>query len=315
MPTTATLNDVPYVGVRPIGSYYGFGEPAIAKDSFTFRSRWTTLAFEHDSRRATYNGVLLWLTYPSRHYHGQWMVARRDLEKTFDPLLRPSRALGAEDYRIVVLDPGHGGNDTGAVGRRRVEEKRVVLDVAKRVVKHLEGSGLTVKLTRDADEDVPLPARCKRANAWQADLFVSIHLNSSADRRATGVETYVVTPAGCPSTHISAQKSTYWTPCTGNRHDAANTILGYYLQKNLAKQTQQEDRGLRHARFYVLKEVDCPAALVECGFVSNRREEEKILKRAYRDSIARALADGIREYEKTVKRARLKALLQKKKPQ
>jgi len=208
---------------------------------------------------------------------------------------------------VVVLDPGHGGKDRGARGRRGVEEKRVVLDVAKRTRVHLANAGLKVYLTRDGDRSLTLDERCRKAARWGGDLFVSIHLNSSTTAGATGVETYALTAPGYSPTNGKPNKRSTKTHHPGHRFAEGNTILSYHLHKNLLDRTGSSDRGLRRAGFYVLKNAPCPATLIEMGFVSNKAEEERILKADYRENLAQAVTRGILDYVDAVKRARLAA--------
>ena len=109
--------------------------------------------------------------------------------------------------------------------------------------------------------------------------------------------------AGCPITSIATVTARDRVVYPGNRHDGANMVLGHMLQKSLLKYTRAEDRGVRRSRFYVIKCAPCPAALVECGFISNRKERENLMDPKYRDRIAKALAEGIIAYLNTVKRA------------
>jgi N-acetylmuramoyl-L-alanine amidase len=269
----------------------------------TLKSDWTHFQFEVNSRRATINGMTLWLHGPLRKIRRHWSLSEVDVQASIDPLLRPQIYLNDLGSRVVVLDPGHGGKDRGARGHRAVEEKRVVLDVAKRARAHLANAGLKVYLTRDVDRQIPLRERTQKAAAWNADIFVSIHCNASATAGAEGIETYVVTSSGHPSTNARNQSRPEAVSHRGNKYETANTILGYYLQRSLLRHMEAKDRGLRRARFLVLREAPCPAALVELGFLSNRREEELFLAADYREKAARALANGIIDYVSAVKRA------------
>jgi N-acetylmuramoyl-L-alanine amidase len=207
----------------------------------------------------------------------------------------------------VLLDPGHGGDDAGAPGPGRVTEKKLNLDIAKRVRDRLADTGLRVLMTRDRDRTADLADRQRRAAQWNADLFVSIHLNSSADRNVHGTETYVVPAAGFPSTaQADAARKSEAAGVPGNQFNAANLVLAYYLQKGLLTCTQSEDRGIKRARFYVIRNAPCPAALVECGFLSHREEGARLLNDAYRDRVAEGIARGIMTY---VSRAREAAVL------
>ena len=147
-----------------------------------------------------------------------------------------------------------------------------------------------------------LPERCQYAARVQADVFVSIHLNSAADPDSSGIETHILPPACHPITASATVGSRDRTAYPGNSHDGANMALGYFLQKSLLKRTGAEDRGVRRSRFCVVKSAPCPAALVECGFVSNREEARKLLTAEYQDRIAQALAEGVLAYLDAVRR-------------
>lgn len=250
------------------------------------------MMFETNSRKLYFNGILLWLNGNVSMHGGQWSLSRVDVANVIDPLLRSGNALAGAGTSRVMLDPGHGGNDIGAVGGRGLYEKRVVLDIAKRVRSNLRGSGITVRMTRETDMNLSLAARSEMARKWNADLFVSIHCNAARDPRAEGIETYVLPAAGFSSTAGNMNKRFF----PGNTHDRASMLLAYYVHRELLKQTDGADRGIRRARFDVLKEAPCPAILVECGFLSNAAEERKLLTRKYRESVAEGIAEGIREY-------------------
>ena len=282
--------------LKDMGARYGFPSPSRAGDKITLKSRYTTMVFQTNSRRLLFNGILLWLNRPLVKEGDHWTLTRADVTKVIDPLLRPNQALAGVRFSTVVLDPGHGGKDTGAVGRRNVYEKKAVLDIAKRVRTKLRASGLTVQLTRERDSTLSLSARTIKAREWGADVFVSIHLNSAHNTTATGIETYALPPAGQPSTAGNNDSKFY----PGNKYDQANTLLAYYVQKELLAQSKGADRGIRRARFDVLQSAPCPAILVECGFVSNKIEERKILQRTYRDRIAAGIARGILAYTSQV---------------
>ncbi len=263
------------------------------------QSQYSTMIFETNSRKLLFNGILVWMNGSLLLDRGVWTIEAEDVAKVIDPLLRAEKALGRVGFSTVVLDPGHGGDDTGAIGRRRVYEKKVVLDIAQRVREKLRGSGVNVRLTRDSDTGMSLAARPAKAKEWKADLFVSIHVNAAHDSRANGIETYIMPCAGYSSTSGNVNKNSF----SGNRHDCANLLLAYYVQKEILASTGLADRGIRRARFDVLRDAPCPAILVECGFVSNKTEEELMLTRAYRDSVAAGIAAGILQYINTAKAA------------
>jgi N-acetylmuramoyl-L-alanine amidase len=272
-------------------------------------SQW--LEFVAERREATINGTQVWLHYPVLAYRGRPAIAEADVRKTLAPLLTPQRFLARRSAAVVVLDPGHGGEDAGAIGRRNVQEKRVVLDIANRVRVHLANAGMKVYLTRETDRFIPLAERSAKAARWGAHIFVSIHLNASATRMASGVETYVLAAPGCPPTAAAGSGGNY-PAFGGNVFDEASVMLGYHLQRALLQKTGGEDRGLRRSRFMVLRNAPCPAALVECGFVSNPREEELMLSAAHREKIALGITQGILNYAKEVQAARAALAFEKR---
>jgi N-acetylmuramoyl-L-alanine amidase len=251
----------------------------------------------------TYNGMQLWLHMPLRKIRYRWSMTKKDMACVIDPLLRPNLHLRGRGRRVVVLDPGHGGRDRGARGWRAVEEKRVVLDVARRARVHLANEGLKVYLTRDGDRSLSLEERCRKAARWGADIFVSIHMNSSKTAGATGIETYVLAAPEYQSTNAARPERGHPMVYPGHTYEEANAILGYFVQRGLLDKLKGSDRGLRRAKFIVLKNAPCPAALAECGFVSNKREAEKMLSRHYRESIALGIVKGVLDYVEAVKRA------------
>jgi N-acetylmuramoyl-L-alanine amidase len=265
------------------------------------------LTLENNSRRLVYNGMSVQLNAAPLRYRGSWIISEADAENVITPLAMPDSALSELDTDVVLLDPGHGGDAPGASGPGQVPEKKLVLDIAKRARLKLREAGITVYLTRDRDRSVELGDRCRRASQLGADVFVSIHLNSSGDRSASGFETYVVPSPGYPS---SAQADTKirksdFTMYPANRYDAANTLLACYLQRGLLSCTGGEDRGVKRARFEVITYTPCPSALVECGFLSSRQEGSRLLAESFRDRIAEGISRGIMTYLSRVREARM----------
>jgi N-acetylmuramoyl-L-alanine amidase len=193
---------------------------------------------------------------------------------------------------VVVIDPGHGGTDTGAMGQK-LSEKTVVLDIARRVRERLRRLNIDVRLTRDTDTALTLSERTAAAQQQGATLFLSIHMNSARNASASGLETYVVTAPGFVST---AGENGASGAEPGNRFDADSIVLAYETHRAVLEQTGAADRGVKHARFDVLSQAPCPAALIECGFLSNAYEENMISMKAYRGVLAEGIADGIMAY-------------------
>lgn len=296
-----------YVTIKDVATVYGFSVYAPPGRRVYLQSKTRSLEFEIESRQAKFNGTRVWLHSPATKVRGKWAVTETDARKVLAPLLEPSSYLASREYTVVVLDPGHGGDDRGAKGRRNVEEKRVVLDVARRARLHLANAGLKVFLTRETDRFIELGERSAKAGRWGGDVFVSIHLNSAQSSAPSGLETFVLATAGYPTTAGTVATRSDRQTYSGNKFDAANTILGYHLQRALVAKAGGEDRGVRRARFMVLRNAPCPAALMECGFVSNAKEESLMLQANHREGIALAIAKGVLDYVDAVKKARVVA--------
>lgn len=233
-------------------------------------------------------------------------------------LLFSSRAASAaapEPAFVAVVDPGHGGEKEGAVGPSGLREKDLTLQIARRLAVRLAALGGRAVLTRDADRSVPLAARAALANARQADLFVSIHLNAMpgpARGRARGVETYFLSAdaSDASATAVAARENADRLagelepdprdPVSGILQDLADkdalsesSRLAYAVHERLVRGLGAEDRGVKQAPFYVLAGARMPAVLLEVGFVSNAAEARRLATPAYQDQVARAIADGV----------------------
>lgn len=286
-----------YVGSKSLRSFYGFPNMETGRDRVRFRSQWTSVDLEADHRKAEVNGIVVWLGFAPATHRGDIWISQDDVASTIDPLLRPRHPEIVRRYPTVMLDPGHGGKDVGAQSKKGGREKDLVLDLAKRLERILEKRGVRVVWTRSSDRTVSLDARVALAKKARPDLFVSLHCNAARATDALGIETYCLTPKGLPSTASSRPDSRAFG---GNRHDRANVILAYQVQRSLVRATSGKDRGVRRARFQVLKEATCPAVLVEVGFLSNPSEAQRIASSSHRDLIAQAVDTGIRSFEATL---------------
>ena len=174
----------------------------------------------------------------------------------------------------VVIDPGHGGSDPGAIGISGLRESKVVLDVSKQVKKLLSEKGVKVIMTRNKEVELDLPPRVSIANRTDADIFVSIHANASRGKRRdiNGLETF------------------YYTGWKGR-------LLAKKIQKQMLKVSPgSPDRGVRQGRYYVIKNTRMPAVLVEIGFLTGRLDARRLGKSINRKRIAYAITRGILEY-------------------
>ena len=160
-------------------------------------------------------------------------------------------------------------------------------------------------MTRDGDNFVELKQRAAFANRVKADLFVSIHFNSVTTSTAEGIETFVMTPQGQPSTRNSKRHRSDSVSYKGNANDPWNLIAGYTIQKELISTFKdQSDRGVKRARFAVLREVEVPAVLLELGFVSHRRTATQLKSSAHIEALSECIKSGIFEYQKRLNQIR-----------
>lgn len=255
------------------------------------------IALQIDSSRITVDGVSVWLSHPVVRAASQILVANRDAQGVLDPLAHPPRS--PKRIRTICLDAGHGGKEPGQRSGQRLE-KNFTLALAEEVRKQLVAAGFKVVMTRPDDSFVELTERPEIARRAGADLFVSLHYNAAADARsdAGGVEVYALTPEGARSTNISNDLGSL-AAAAGNESDPENLFLAYCLQRSLTQQLPgTNDRGVRRARFLVLRLARMPAVLVEAGFMSNAGDSRWIYSSVGRNKAAAAIVDGIRKYQK-----------------
>lgn len=216
--------------------------------------------------------------------------------------------------RTIVLDPGHGGKEVGAIGPNGLVEKETTLAICRRIQSILSAEGLRVILTRDSDELIPHDQRTAIANQFHADLFLSVHLNASHSPAARGAETYFLSlEASDELARAAAERENATTvPAPSGGSSDLNLILWdlaqqQYLRESsrFAELVQQEmnttsgitNRGVKQAPFRVLIGATMPAALVEIGFISNPDEEARLGSAAHQNEVAQAIARAVRRYK------------------
>lgn len=246
-------------------------------------------------RNVTVDGVSVWFHVPPHDLASNDLchMPRVDFESMLKPILLSTQAPMA--HLCIVLDPGHGGDDTGARSPESATlEKHVALDIAQRTAAHLQAAGQEVHLTRTNDVYITLGDRTHIAANLHAQVFVSIHANFTPfNSFASGVETYAMTAPGYPGTAENSQNTS--ESFSGNGFDALNAVLGYAIQRRCLPFASM-DRGLKRARYHVLREASCPAVLVECGFLSNTNDTAHLSSEAFREQLAGAIANGILDY-------------------
>lgn len=280
------VGDTDYVPLEDLRSFYKFIPVEGASATRSVGNGDITLTFGPDSRDLLVNGIRCRLSHPTRSgAQGDLLLSKVDLVKLIDPVLRPTYIPDRQVIRTVVLDAGHGGHDVGTVSPY-VREADATLLVAAALGRELSKHGFEVVFTHEDNRYLSDQQRVDAANAAKDALFISLHLNSGrSDTR--GVETYTMEPAA-PEDKL----------LPGNKHDAANAALAMALQASLVRRCGAVDGGLRRARYSILSSLECPAALVELGYATNKEEGSLLDTQEYRDSLAKALAEGISTFAK-----------------
>jgi N-acetylmuramoyl-L-alanine amidase len=238
-----------------------------------------------------------------------------------------SSKAGAPSLPLIVVDPGHGGRDPGAVSKRGLKEKNVALGIALYVKQILEGQKKAkVVLTRDSDKTLPLERRAWIANSKDADLFVSIHANAHSDRSISGVETYYLDNTTdraamrvarienkATSTKKGDDLDLILIDLRCNVNALESNELAHTMQRALVKKVRQKgykstpDLGAKGSLFYVLIGAHMPSILVEVGFITNPAEEKRLRSKTYQKALAEGVSRGITDYLKRRGRADLLA--------
>lgn len=259
-----------------------------------------TAILKGDHRDFEFNGTKIWFGDATRVKANKLYISKKDYINTLRPLLLPQVG-GIPKTKKIVIDPGHGDKDEGTVNKKyNLKEKDLALDVAIRVRNLLRKNGFSVDLTRTKDIGIEKGERAFMANRMGADMFVSIHFNAAGNETASGIETFALSIPGQPSTAGYKLESGDDEVFPGNKHNSWNALLGYSLQSALHGDLGARDRGVRRARFKVLKWLECPGALIECGFLSNEEESFKLSHPEYRQKLAASICKGIVKYQRVV---------------
>ena len=195
---------------------------------------------------------------------------------------------------LIIIDPGHGGEDHGTVSRSGLTEKEVVLDMALRTEKYLKQIGFEVLMTRTTDQFIRLEDRVTFCEERRGDLFLSIHANSAPNKQAVGFETFFHSPN--MDVKGIEKYGGFLTYLSLDSKQKKSLKLAKLVQSEMEELTLAQNRGIKMAKFHVLKYSPVPAVLVETGFLSNPTEASLLNAPDYRDKIALALAQSIRRY-------------------
>lgn len=250
---------------------------------------------------------------------GQVRKVQRTPAPRPEPAVRPARAVAAEPKYRVMIDPGHGGRDPGAVGVGGLKEKTVVLDVSRTLGRKLEARlPVEVLFTRTSDVFVPLPERTARANAANVDLFLSIHANASENAHAQGVETYYLNNTNDRATIRLARMENGLGPMQAVLHEdptlslllsdmvqsqkvdgsiaLANAIQTSIIPQVSRRHRQVRNLGVKKGPFYVLVGAHMPCVLVEVSFLTHRVQGRLLRSAEYREAIAEGIFQGVAQF-------------------
>jgi N-acetylmuramoyl-L-alanine amidase len=258
------------------------------------------MQFTADSRKMSLNGVTVLLSEVVRNQNDIPHIANIDLTTAIQPILFPPKNRPRTQIKHICIDPGHGGREPGYLSGRE-QEKKYTLLLALELGEQLRKAGYTVSYTRTSDTLVELPVRPDLARRRGADLLISLHFNSAGytSSEVRGVEVYCMTPQRASSTNARGEGADT-RPFAGNLNNARNMLLAYETEKAIVRSTGLEDRGVKRARFAVLRGAEMPAVLIEAGFLSNPAEAKKIFSASWRKQLATSIVSGINNYRRIV---------------
>lgn len=270
--------------LRKVGTYYEmYGAPG-------------RIVFTPNKRYGSFNYIVLNYDFVPVVQNGELYISSADFFSHVQVLLNAG-SLRPIGVKTILIDPGHGGNDRGAAGLTYTE-KQLTLQVAKRLHRILSKMGYHVLMTRVNDRKLELSTRANASNSIKADLFISIHMNAATNRSVRGIETFALTAPGSPS---SGSNKVQYNKYPGNNALSNSMSLAWHVQNMLIRTTKAADRGVKRARFVVLRETRCPSILVECGFISNRNEESLLGNAIYQERLAQSIALGVYYYHRNLR--------------
>ena len=284
-----------YVPIEDVSRFYKLQPPVKNGRSFEMSTKGRKIRGEVGKREIFINNVKYVLCFPIRQKDGKILISAMDVTKIIEPVMRPSLIKNAAPIRTVVLDAGHGGHDSGAKGSKGIE-KEAALDVVLRAKRLLEQSGYTVHLTRSRDVFVPLEERAAFANKFPNAIFISVHFNKSLTGGASGIETFALAPRGVPSMDEENFSYSDLKQHRGHARDPENIALATAVHSSMLRHMRLFDRGIKRARFVVIRDVAIPGVLLEWGFMNHPVDGRMIASSQYRDAFARAILEGVSRY-------------------
>jgi N-acetylmuramoyl-L-alanine amidase len=288
-----------YVPLEDVATFYRMNMPASIGERFRLEAPGRSIEGADSGRNVYVNGVKYVLCFPIVTKNGHTLISAMDVVKIIEPILRPQKIKNAGTVRTVILDAGHGGIDSGATGAMG-KEKDATLDVVLRAKKLLQENGYQVRCTRLTDLFVPLEKRAQFASRHANAIFVSVHFNKSNKGEASGLETYCLAPRGVPSMDEENLSYSDYVQHAGHVNDPANIALATTVHAALVRNLGLTDRGVKRARFVVIKNITIPGILIEGGFMSGTPDARLIAAADYRQRMAKCILDGVNRYKQAV---------------
>ncbi|MCI7643230.1 MAG: N-acetylmuramoyl-L-alanine amidase [Lentisphaeria bacterium] len=285
------INNLQYVKLDDVAKYYQMAA-TYRGDTITLTRGKVKLIFTVDKRDAKINNSNVILAYAVLKNSGKYYLSQNDFLGTVDPLIRA----GAVKYHKIdhiLIDPGHGGKDKGAV-RGSYVEKDLTLQIAKKLRTKLQQAGYKVSMTRTDDSNLTLNERVAKGERLKADLVISIHLNTAANNSVSGIESYSIPAYKTPPSNSNKNMT---KKVNGHRNEKNSLALAFSLHRALLSKTNATDRGVKRMNFLVLRESKIPIVLIECGFISNRIEAWRLKTSSYQDKLADGIVKGVKDYK------------------
>ncbi len=282
------INGTSYISFQQLNEFYKLSEKERTGDQITLENKRARLKFTIGSQEANINDVKIFLSDPIREKDKTPHLSLLDLTSLIDPVLRPSFIKYAKPFNTIILDPGHGGADQGSANL----EAQYSLAIVKKMRDLLTKKGFLVVLTRTDDSSIPLEKRVEIANQESNAILISLHFNSG-DKSVHGMETYIIS---AKEPHPTCAPSVALATAIHSR------CLLYLNNKRYGHEFGIEDRGIRHAKFRLIKDSQHPAILIEAGFLTNKEEAAKIQTESYQNTFAKSLVRGIEVYRLAIKK-------------
>ena len=288
-----------YVPVENVSKFYNLSPPVKQEDNFAIKSATKTIKGKSGAREVFINNVKYVLCFPIVKKGGSILISAMDVTKIIEPVMRPGLIKNVAPVTTVILDAGHGGHDSGATSSRGIE-KHAALDVVLRARRLLLERGYKVHLTRSNDTFIPLEKRPALANRHQNAVFVSVHFNKSKTVGGTGIETFALAPRGVPSMDEENLSYSDLKTYPGHARDPENVALATAMHSSMLRHMRLTDRGIKRARFVVIKNLIIPGVLLEGGFINHPIDGRLIASSSYRHAFAQAILEGVTRYGSAV---------------